>query len=371
MPSPPPLAVPPCWYEPCPGSPRLWQVLNARFKADVTREAPPGAERADARASLAESVDAGPLGAGVLIHQLDGYQDPSRPWAPCPADLDAPGVPDECEYEHIAQRRQRVSTSLIYAQLRSKDESIPTFSYDGGVVLRPQFARPLCGYGADGSIDASKEIACPRGHARGGTPAPTPSPALKSSECVPGCSLPKAVQDSLPLRGGPDWCSKANPHDEGEWNWCGINWSRSGVRPWRPSDFRGRGGLLDIFARNGLPFLGIGPGQADKGKAIDKDKDKRSFKGYNEVVVDSDAWLDHLPWSVEAIFYVECLDGRDKANLKYSNMASASDTCGEAEDRAREMHAAFLRAYPQIQPAAFPLLRLKADDWEHPFRRQS
>ena len=87
------------------------------------------------------------------------------------------------------------------------------------------------------------------------------------------------------------------------------------------------------------------------------------------IVVQSDPWLAHLPWSVEALFYVECPHGRDEANLQYSKEASAAQTCGEAEDKAREMHAAFLRAYPAIDPAVFPLLKLKTDDWEHPFRR--
>ena len=42
-------------------------------------------------------------------------------------------------------------------------------------------------------------------------------------------------------------------------------------------------------------------------------------------------------------------------------------TCGDAEDKAREMHAAFLRAYPEIDPAAFPLQRLRTANWERPF----
>ena len=54
-------------------------------------------------------------------------------------------------------------------------------------------------------------------------------------------------------------------------------------------------------------------------------------------------------------------------NLKYSDQPTKALTCGDAEDKAREMHAAFLRAYPEIDPAAFPLQRLRTDNWERPF----
>ena len=178
------------------------------------------------------------------------------------------------------------------------------------------------------------------------------------------------MQSSQGGRKGPDWCTKANPHDEGVAHiWCGIDWSvrSGGVRPWRPSDFRGRGGLLDLFTRQGKPFRGIGSGMIKRDEH--SPQDEQSFIGYNEVVVASDAWLDHLPWSVQAIFFIECPNGEGEANLKYGDAKSAwaSNTCGEAEEKAREMHAAFLRAYPEIQPDAFPLLRLQTDNWENPF----
>ena len=232
---------------------------------------------------------------------------------------------------------------MIYSQMSEKDDRIATFSYDGGVVLRPQFARPLCGYGGDGSIDASKQLSCPRGRTR---------------RCLPGCGV---VAGASPQGAGPDWCSRANPHDEGAWLLCGIQWSRSGMRPWHPSEFVGEGGLLDLFATYGSRFQGVGTGQKQGGE------DEKSFKGYDEIVVDSEPWLANLPWSVEAIFYVECPNGRGETNLKYSDQPTKALTCGDAEDKAREMHAAFLRAYPEIDPAAFPLQRLRTDNWERPF----
>ena len=44
------------------------------------------------------------------------------PWAPCPANIDSPGVANTCKYNtYIIEKRQRVSASMIYAQLRRKD----------------------------------------------------------------------------------------------------------------------------------------------------------------------------------------------------------------------------------------------------------
>ena len=70
-------------------------------------------------------------------------------------------------------------------------------------------------------------------------------------------------------------------------------------------------------------------------------------------------------WQSE--YHVECPNGRGETNLKYSDQPTKALTCGDAEDKAREMHAAFLRAYPEIDPAAFPLQRLRTDNWERPF----
>lgn len=203
---------------------------------------------------------------------------------------------------------------MIYAGLRQKDRSIPTFSLDGGVVLRPSKVNLFCAYGIDGSIDDNKPLSCDH---------------VDASKCVPGCGSP------------PDWCSKADAHDEGAWLTCGLNWGRSGVRPWRPEEISGAGGLLDHFAREGAPFVGIG-----------------NFAGYNEFVVDSNAWISRLPESVEAMFVVDCHE--NDVNLRYGaadGRGTALD-CGEAHRNTREMHRTYLEAYG-LDSSQFPLLKLR------------
>ena len=127
LPNAPPSPAPPPL--PPPDRRPLDAIINARFHRNPTT------------ALYAGSAS---LNAGVLIHQLDGYQDAHHPWAPCSsASRDA-----NCQSERVASRRQRVSASIIYGQLRTERRpSIPTFSLDGGVVLQPLHNRVLCGYG--------------------------------------------------------------------------------------------------------------------------------------------------------------------------------------------------------------------------------
>jgi hypothetical protein len=117
----------------------LAATLNARFNRDVTKFAS--------------------LEAGVLIHQLDGFQDAELPWAPCSGSSRS----HNCQGTRTSSRRHRVSCSVIFAGLHRKDASIPTFSVDAGVVLRPSMANVLCGYGNDGSIDDNRPLMCEGG----------------------------------------------------------------------------------------------------------------------------------------------------------------------------------------------------------------
>jgi hypothetical protein len=169
----------------------LAATLNARFNRDVTKFAS--------------------LEAGVLIHQLDGFQDAELPWAPCSGSSRS----HNCQGTRTSSRRHRVSCSVIFAGLHRKDASIPTFSVDAGVVLRPSMANVLCGYGNDGSIDDNRPLMC-----EGGYP-------YSESRCVPGCGSP------------PAFCDPRNPHDEGSWTTCGVSWGAKGIRPWRGVDLPG------------------------------------------------------------------------------------------------------------------------------------
>lgn len=92
---------------------------------------------------------AAPLEAGVLIHQFDGYQDPLRPWSPCSPDRQDENhkpVPFsyKCSDERVKTLWHKVSCSIIIAEFQRTFQSIPFFSIDGGVVLRPSKNELLC-----------------------------------------------------------------------------------------------------------------------------------------------------------------------------------------------------------------------------------
>ena len=53
--------------------------------------------------------------------------------------------------------------------------------------------------------------------------------------------------------------------------------------------------------------------------------------------------------------------------MHYSDLPTAAATCGEAREKARQMHSSFLQAYPQVDPVTFPLLRLSPENWDNPF----
>ena len=337
LPLPPPLNSPSPSPSPSPVSPAT----------PAPRHQPPPASTPDARPLAARlnerfardivAAHASPLSVGVLIHHFDGFQNPEQPWAPCAAASTA----SRCRLPRVVSRRERVSASLIYARLHERNRRIPTFSLDGGVVLRPEYTVPLCGYGADGSIDDNKVLGCR-------SPAPgefTSRHARRASAaCVPGCSS----QPSEP----PDWCSRTHVHDEGSWLTCGLKWGRNGVRPWRPAEFGGAGGLMDLFAREGAPF-----------------DSWDGFSGYNEIVVSSAAWLRHLPDSVEAIFTVDCHDG--DRNTKYTVDRGSADggtagSCREARSRARAAHRQFLEFFG-VGARSSPLIELRTTNWREPF----
>jgi hypothetical protein len=274
------------------------QAINARFRRDV---------------KMHEAFEA-----GVLVHQLDGFEDQAKRWSPCAEDSRS----GNCQGSRTRARRSRVSASMIFAGLQSRDGRIPTFSLDGGVILRPSTIHAFCGYGIDGSIDDNKPLSCNH---------------IDPSTCVPGCGDP------------PRWCNKANPHDEGAWLTCGLGWGSNGVRPWRQQDFGGAGGLFDLFEQSGANFEGVG-----------------SFSGYNEIVVDADNWIGLLPHSVEGIFMIECDD--NDVNLRYgaADGGGTAMNCRDARANAIDLHRKFIQEY-ELSESDFPLLTLRPGNWEEPF----
>lgn len=108
---------------------------------------------------------------------------------------------------------------------------------------------------------------------------------------------------------------------------------------------------------------------ADESKAVDGWCDGRPWKvaelgtmlrrhasrmsSYNEIVVDSRAWIDRLPSSIEAFFF----PGGSKCDFDSS-----------CQQTVRAAHDTFLREYfPSLTKYDVPLLRLNVTDWESPF----
>ena len=274
-------------------------MINERFRRDVREH---------------EAFEA-----GVLIHQFDGLEDANMKASPCADGTQAPN----CLVARVRQRRQRVSTSLIYSGLKSRDSSIPLFGLDGGVILSAGHVHALCGYGTDGGIDDSKPLAC------------------NSPKCIPGCGEP------------PRWCSMANVEDERPGLRCGLGHGKGGVRPWKPEEFGGPGGLFDLFEKHGEAFTGVG-----------------GFKGYNEIVVSADEWIKNLPHSIEGIFYVECEDETENVHYRATDGYGTAANCREAREIAIAAHRQVLTKY-SLSYGAFPLFKLRPSNWAEPFIEHS
>lgn len=202
-----------------------------------------------------------------------------------------------------------MSGSLIFGQLQRSFATLPLFSYDGGVVLRPSGVSSLCLYGADGSTDQAGQ--CER--------------------AILGWCSPS----DLPLGTDP-------MHHPA----CGFDMPRgwrSGVSPWRNKD---AALALDYQSRRGA------------GNAT------TPWTGYNEAILE--------PWDdtgIEFFFIVDC--ERNEANKflpKLNMVVRLAHTCDEAHAAGRRTHAAFLREHG-LTNASFPLLMLRRNNWAEPFAR--
>ena len=282
-PSPPPLSPPP--YPP---PPTIAHRLNARFALEVDVEniggiLKPKARNGDGDAGGRADADGRLDEAGIIIHQFDGRGPLTAWWSPCPK-LPERRLPEDraypsfCADEQAALRRNRISGSIIRARMRhaevrgperGKDLEMPLFSFDSGVVLNPESGgvQLFCAYGMDGSIDGGGTGS--QNCLVSGSTA-SDSAVTVSFTCVPGCGDP------------PEWCEPRNEFDRCV---CGFGQCTGKVQPWRPADLQT---LLRIHADRWWVDYG-GPG---------------SYTGYNEIVLDADAWIDSLPAAVEAIFFV-------------------------------------------------------------------
>lgn len=217
----------------------------------------------------------------------------------------------------------RLSGSMVHSGLKQSYSTIPFFSFDSGVVLRPETAHVYCAYGMDGGIDDGQN-----------RPKLCAQADVESGRCVPGCGEP------------PDWC---DPSDVGKGGWpgyiCGFQYGPNGISAWRPSDMAA---MLRQQEGRGGEYHGIG-----------------GFKGYNEIVLAADRWLEQLPRSVEAIFLVDCKPGDQ--NLAYNGAnGGTAGSCAQAHEAGRAMHAAYVHEYG-LTAEEFPLLLLRQDRWDAPF----
>jgi len=244
------------------------------------------------------------------------------------------------------ERRNRVSASMIYYGLKRDDRPdryiIPTFSYRGGVVLRPQVMKLNCAYGVDGAIDYGN-TGFAQEHCENDS----------DDSCIPGCGAP------------PDWCDRDTPVVDG-WCHCGFNWcSNQPPRPWRPQDLAV---MLEKGAEVGDAFKGV-----------------NTFTGYNELVLDADAWLDGLPHSIEAFILVDpAACAEDRYNQRRSPVREIRDQpatkakvastegaldCVHHRREIERAHRDFMREYALDEDTGPPLLTFFPHRWDSPFGR--
>ena len=158
--------------------------------------------------------------------------------------------------------------------------------------------------------------------------------------CV--CAYSGHIDDGDKVRDGcgNKRCDAANPLMRNNCR-CGFGNCDGHVTPYRPEDL---GAMLAAHAEHGVPYGGIG-----------------TYTGYNEIVVESASWLASLPRAIEAVFITECADGE-----RNTNYAGTAHSCSSAHAKGRKAHAAFLEAFG-LSKTAFPLLRLRPDNFQEPF----
>ena len=269
------------------------------------------------------------LDAGILVHQFDFMDDSNpdaRPWLPGAGEwwVDGKMVP-------IWDRGDRISTTIINKAMTAEfGGNVPVFSLGlGGLILSPTSNRLLCSYAYD--VDSLERTCQPRGI---------------STSCIPGCTHPHHVGDDG--QGNVKWCSHV---DRDEWP-CA----------WAPTP-SGVGQMLQ--AREMIRHAGEKPEH--------KRFDDRKF--YVEVIFDSQTFVNQLPRTIEAVFFMHV--DRSKWECPFCMGNSWPDVepdCVDAtsgpkcKDYATRAHRAILRHF-QLDQRQIPLLRLNPYDWDAPFKQ--
>tara|TARA_B110001452_G_C15234101_1_gene427354 strand:- start:2453 stop:3205 length:753 start_codon:yes stop_codon:yes gene_type:complete len=179
---------------------------------------------------------------GVILHSIDGFEDPSKPWRACSMDPTS-----GCDF-----LSDRISASVIFKgkTVSFVESEGATYGKRGSYIIDPEATRLLCVYGGDGAT-------------RGKTCRPPGS----SDRCIPACIPQYSGENS---RNSYDrWCDSTSAAD----HWC------SG-RPWRPER------IGEMLERDRL--------------ATQQGEDRTHGMTYNEVIVDGFHMNAQLPGSVEA-----------------------------------------------------------------------
>jgi len=222
-PPPPPLPPrPPAIPPPAPPF-ALLNSINRRFSAFV-----PGSSELDK--------------VGILLHSVDGMEQQGKPWQ---AATRGPNVD--------AGLSDRISCSVVWkGQAQSfMDNDSGLYEGQGGYIVSPSHARPLCAYGGDGA-----------------TRGKTCNPPGPSKTCIPACIPQYNGHNSV--HEYDSWCDRAGETD----HWCNG-------RPWRPQD------LGKMLSRDRL---------ATK-RGVQSNEPQRL---YNELVLDGLYSNRNLPHSIEA-----------------------------------------------------------------------
>ena len=179
---------------------------------------------------------------GVIIHSIDGYEDPDEPWqAATSGSMYNAGLGD------------RISCSIVWKgqQWTFMDNDSGLYYGHGSLIMNPYKSRVLCAYGGDGA-----------------TRGKTCSPPGASKKCLPACIMNYNGHDSDNEYDG--FCHSRGPTD----HFCDG-------RPWRPSD------LGEMLSRDRLATQ-QGVHSTQHGHT------------YNELVLDG-LWNNrNLPGSIEA-----------------------------------------------------------------------
>lgn len=232
--------------------------------------------------------------AGVLVHQFDEMDDPN---------------PRRSPWKQAGRRRDaqdRYSASMINAAMTADPAgNIPVYSKSqSGIILSPTKNQMLCAFAWDvGSLSRT----CPRGH---------------TETCLPGCS--KYNRDPSPF------CNGEHPD---EWK------VRTPACGWPPGELP-----TVMRVREEVRINEMQP----PGKVWD------DHKYYTEFIFDKKAYMDHLPGSIMALFFIEpnsCKDIYD------------GDHC---KDYAVAAHQTILNHFG-LTKRELPLLKLNLWDWEAPF----